>query len=173
MWEIYSTFAPKPLLLEQGHFDDLIPIDLAQRNARKVENVYIQVGARENFRFAFTQEKHSWVESDILEVSNFLAPHLGVDVPSNDMPPEELLERRNAWSIDVLSKSLTTAEIAEAISGIAMPDGTELWDIFKPKFCGREITEDEIVPDLGRGSVMRVLAQLECTLNGETKPYND
>lgn len=172
MWEILSIFAPKPLLLEQGRFDDLIPIDLAQRNARKVENVYIQLGARENFRFVFTQEKHPWAESDIIEVGNFLASHLGVDVPNNDMPSEELVERRSDWSISVLDRSLTTAEVAEAISGIAMPEGTNLWDIFRPKFGGREITEDEIAPDLGRGSVMRVLAQLECTLNGETKPYN-
>lgn len=173
MWEILSIFAPKPLLLEQGRYDDLIPIDLAQRNARKVEHVYLQMNSRDNFKFAFTNERHSWVEADVLIVSNFLATHLGVNIPNDDMPSEKIVERRLDWHVDILDRSLTTAEIAEVITGIAMPEGTLLQDIFKPKYGEKVICESEVVDDLGRGNVMRVLAQLECTLNGETKPYND
>jgi hypothetical protein len=45
-----------------------------------------------------------------------------------------------------------------------MPVGTLLSDIFKPVFGGAEIEESEIIEDLGRGSVMRVFAQMECAL---------
>ncbi len=165
MWEVLSIFAPKPMLLEQGKFDDLIPLDLAQRNARKVENTYIQLGARENFNFEFTQEKHSWTKADVLIISSFLAKHLGV--PCNDsIPTDEIIEKRSEWHVDILDRSLTTAEIAEVITGIAMPQDTQLWDIFKPQYKGKEISPDEIVGDIGRGDVMRVLAQFECTVRG-------
>ena len=163
MWEILSTFAPKPMLLEQGRFDDLIPIDYAQRNARKVENVYIQHGCRDNFKFTFTQEKHPWAEADVLKISQFLATHLGI-AWDESIPCEEILDKRSEFSVDILDRSITTAECAENITGIKMPEGTKIWEIFRPKFEGREITPDEIMDDLGRGEVMRVLAQFECTV---------
>ena len=165
MWEVLSTFAPKPMLLEQGQYDDLIPIDLAQRNARKVQNVYIQLGKKENFNFMFTKEKHSWTEADILAISEFLLKHLGIPF-DNSKPSEEITEKRSEWHVDILDRSLKTAEIAEVITGIAMPEDTQLWDIIKPKYKGRVISGDEIVNDIGRGDVMRVLAQFECTVRG-------
>ncbi len=165
MWEILSVFAPKPLLLEQGRFDDLIPIDLAQRNARKVENTYIGLGAKDNFRFEFTQEKHSWTQADVLVISRFLTSHLGVPFDES-IPSEEITEKRSEFHVDILDRSLTTAEVAEVITGIAMPQDIKLQDIFKPKYKGKVIDPDEIVPDIGRGDVMRILAQFECTVRG-------
>ena len=53
MWEIYSVFAPKPMLLEHGKWDHLLPYDLGKRNARKIENTYIQMGAQEQFKDEF------------------------------------------------------------------------------------------------------------------------
>ena len=165
MWEILSTFAPKPMLLEQGRFDDLIPIDYAQRNARKVQNTYIQLGAKDNFRFTFTQEKHSWTESDVLVISKFLASNLGVKC-DDSIPDEETIEKRSEWHVEILGRSLTTAECAEVITGIAMPEGTKIWDIFRPRHNGRIISPDEVMDDIGRGEVMRILAQFECTVRG-------
>lgn len=165
MWEVLSTFAPKPMLLEQGRFDDLIPIDLAQRNARKVENVYLQLGKKESFEFTFTQEKHPWAEADVLTISRFLTNHL--DLPFDEtIPFDETVEKRSEWHVDVLDRSLTTSEIAEVITGIAMPEGTQLYDIFRPKYKGKVISGDEIISDIGRGDVMRILAQFECTVRG-------
>lgn len=40
MWELQSVFASKPLLLEQGRYDDLVSVDYFYRNARKVKNTY-------------------------------------------------------------------------------------------------------------------------------------
>lgn len=165
MWEVLSTFAPKPMLLEQGKFDDLIPIDLAQRNARKVQNTYIQLEANENFEFEFTQEKHSWTESDVLVISKFLTKHLGIPFDES-IPSDEVIEKRSEFHVDILDRSLTTAETAEVITGIAMPEDVQLWDIFKPRYNGKIIAPDEIVSDIGRGDVMRILAQFECTVRG-------
>ena len=165
MWEILSTFAPKPMLLEQGRFDDLIPIDYAQRNARKVQNTYIQLGANDNFSFTFTQEKHSWTVSDVLVISKFLARNLGVKW-DDAVPDDETIEKRSEWHVEILDRSLTTAECAEVITGIAMPEDTKIWDIFKPKYNGAVISPDEVIDDIGRGEVMRILAQFECTVRG-------
>ena len=64
MWEIYSLFAPKPLLLEGGKHDNLIPLDLAHRNARKVKNTYMQLGSQA-MQFQLTDTRHSWALEDL------------------------------------------------------------------------------------------------------------
>ena len=75
MWEIYSLFAPKPLLLEGGKHDNLIPLDLAHRNARKVKNTYMQLGS-EKMRFQLTDTRHSWELEDLNLISGFLCENL-------------------------------------------------------------------------------------------------
>ena len=60
--------------------------------------------------------------------------------------------------------ALTTDQTAERLSGKRFPAGTALEDIFQPQFEGKRLCGDSIIPDIGRGPVMRVLAQMECTL---------
>jgi hypothetical protein len=43
-----------------------------------------------------------------------------------------------------------------------MPEGTVLSDIYKPTYQGKILNKDDIIEDIGRGDVMRVLAQMEC-----------
>ena len=51
MWEIYSLFAPKPMLLSGGVLDNLIPVDIFLRNGRKVRNTYVQMRKEENLDY--------------------------------------------------------------------------------------------------------------------------
>ena len=160
MWEVLSVFAPKPMLISQGRYDDLIPIDLGQKNARKVENVYVELGKRENFKFARTDTKHSWEKEDIEVISDFLFDALGVEkrIEFKDI---EVGSFTDLWHIDVIGKSISTKEMCENITGKKVPENIRLCDIFVPKYNGQEIYESMIEKDLGRGDVMHVLAQFE------------
>ena len=59
---------------------------------------------------------------------------------------------------------LSTDALVESLTGIAMPEGTRLCDIFVPENNGQPIDPDTLQLDVGRGDVMRVFAQLECAL---------
>ncbi len=162
MWEILSAFAPKPLLIEQGKNDCLIPDDLFLRNARKVGHVYRQMGVASNFRVERANTLHPWVEEDRQLISQFLVEHLGVEFC--DAEDTSVLASVDSWHVALPEDGLTTDALAERLTGKKMPEGTKLFDVYPPTFRGRPITEDEIIPDIGRGEVMRVLAQMECAL---------
>ena len=166
MWEIYSTFAPKPLLLEGGSSDDLIPYDLAHRNARKVKNTYVQLDAENNFSFALTKTRHSWELEDINLISGFLTERL------TGMVPEEAKELYapsdiTPFRVPQPENSLSTKELSEMLSGIASPYDIRLEEVFVPRYNEKPVSPDTIEEDLGRGNLMRVLAQLECVLHKE------
>lgn len=165
MWEILSLFAPKPLLLEQGELDHLIPNEYAQRNARKVRAVYELADANDNFDFKTTGEAHAWKSADRYIISSFLAKAVGMPMPTEENDEsDEILASLDASHVTLPSGALTTDAAAEMLTGIKMPEGTRLSDIFPPKYNTRPLTESEIVPDLGRGDVMKFLAQMECAL---------
>ena len=163
MWEIYSTFAPKPLLLEGGAKDDLIPMDLAHRNARKVHNTYEQLGAGEQFEFELTDTHHSWELLDINRISRFLAERL-LDKTPADAESLFQAESIDPFRVPMPEEMLHTDELAQVITGIKMPEGMKLEDVFKPTLGGQPVDPETIEADVGRGDVMRVLAQMECTL---------
>ena len=169
MWEIYSLFAPKPLLLENGRQDDLFPADLFARNARKVRNTYVQLDAPENFAYALTATKHSWEQEDIRLVSGFLAQQLlGVTPQDQGMPcPEEDI---SGLRVPIPENCLTTAQLSQRLSGKTPPAEQELWEVFPPTFEGLPIDFDQLQTDVGRGNVMRVFAQFECALQQAQDP---
>ena len=163
MWEIFSMFAPKPLLLEGGMLDNLLPMDTAHRNARKVRNTYVQFGAEENFHFQLTSTKHSWELDDHNLISRFLSQHLLNVIPEDGtaiFPAEDPA----LFTIPIPKDCLTTAQLSEKISGKPVPEGKCLQDLFVPTFQGKPIDPEQLQPDVGRGDVMRVFAQMECAL---------
>jgi len=163
MWEIYSTFAPKPLLLSGGVHDNLFPQDLVHRNARKVKNTYVQMDAADSFGFELTDTKHSWEISDVNLISGFLSKRLlGVDAKDSS----ELFETDDVadFQVPLPQNSLATAELSEMLTGIKSSDDIKLSDVFVPTYKGKPIDPDIIQTDVGRGDVMRVFAQFECAL---------
>jgi len=168
MWEIYSLFAPKPLLLSGGVWDDLIPMDLAHRNARKVKNAYAQLDALENIHFTLTKTKHPWAVEDLNVVCRFLAQTLLHTTPEDitQMLKEPNLE---ALHIPIPSDGLSTAELSRKLTGMEAAAPVELQDIFPPTFQGTPIDPEAIQTDVGRGDVMRIFAQFECTLYQDAK----
>ena len=159
MWEIYSLFAPKPLLLEGGKHDNLIPMDLAHRNARKVKNTYVQLGS-DQLQFLLTDTRHSWALEDLNEISGFLCRHLLGYTPA----AAETMDCQPAKPVTMPATMLTTDTLAQKITGKTMPADTKLCDIYVPQFAGKPVDPDTIQLDAGRGDVMRVFAQMECAL---------
>lgn len=164
MWEMYSLFAPKPMLLEGGKFDNLIPMDLAYRNARKIKNTYVQLGAEENFSFSLTKTKHSWELADLNLISRFLSQKL-LGITPDDIQEMIADEDTSPFAVPMPADMLSTQQLSQNLTGIIMPEGTELKDIFPPMHNGIPINPDNIQLDVGRGDVMRVFAQFECALS--------
>lgn len=174
MWEIFSLFAPKPLFLEQGENDSLFPYDYAQRNARKLKNMYIQMGAPDNFSFDSTKTTHSWASEDRYLISKFLSASLNASPASEENDEnDEILKSIPSWHVSMPDNALTTDEAASLISGISIPDGITLPDIYPPMFEGKKLSKDDIIPDIGRGDVMRVLSQMECALSVQDQSQKD
>lgn len=164
MWETYSLFAPKPLLLECGEYDNLLPVDYFHTTARKTANVYSQMGKGENFRAEITDEKHPWAEGDLIVISDFFAKHFKLSQTElSDIEPQIM---HSDISMTIPENSLTAAELAQKISGITVPENAQLWDACMPVYNGKPIDKATIVPDLGRGDLMRVFTQYEMTLKG-------
>ena len=165
MWEVYSLFAPKPLLLEGGNLDNLIPVDLAHRNARKVRNTYVQLDKEENFTFKLTKTTHSWDVEDVNLVSGFLSRQQLGEEAAEQITKIFTVEDLEPLRVPIPAESLSTAQLSEKLTGKAACEGEELADVFPPTYQGKTIDPESLQLDVGRGDVMRVFAQFECTLS--------
>ena len=167
MWEIYSLFAPKPMLLSGGVLDNLIPMDIFLRNGRKVRNTYVQMRKEENFTHKLTKTQHPWDVEDVNLVSAFLSRHLLGVTPEKEITEIFEVEDLDPLRVTFPTDRLNTAQLSEKLTGRAAVEGEELADVFVPIFQGKVIDPDEIQLDVGRGDVMRVFAQFECSLYKE------
>ena len=161
MWEIYSLFAPKPLLLEQGLFDDLIPVDLFYRNNRKVRTIYSLYEKEENFKEYVSSTRHPWDREDRKTIASFFAEVFGVEMKEFE---EKEFVLDEPVVVEFSEDALNTKSIAEKLSGNKTPDGIMLEDIFPPKI---EAGCEDFTKDIGRGDLVRVFAQMECALSKE------
>ena len=163
MWEILAAFAPKKLLIEQGENDQLIPVDYFHRTVRKLQHVYRLMDAPHNFRHVITKEAHSWTAADIRVIVSFLAECFGMPAEIADADPL-LAYDFESMHIAMPEDARTTAEVASAITGIRVPDGADLWDLFPPMLDGERVEPDSVIADIGRGETMRIWAQMESAL---------
>jgi len=163
MWEILCAFAPRPLMIEQGENDHLIPVDYFYRTARKVNYVYRTLGAPENFRHVITKEGHPWAEADVKVIAQFMANSFDMKCEISGEDPRDSYNWED-WHVSLPEDARTTAEVAEAISGIHPPEGVQLWELFPPQLNGERIDPETVMPDIGRGETMRIWAQMESAL---------
>ena len=86
-------------------------------------------------------------------------------IPANFLTEEES-EKIDVteWKNHVGADSLTVDELVKKLTGIEMPKDCKLYDIFKPTYQGKPLSEDFIASDMDRGNVMQILAQMECAL---------
>ena len=63
--------------------------------------------------------------------------------------------------VDFPDISMSTDEVAMSITGIRSDKKLRLYDVFVPLYKGKEIKEDEIIKDFGKGDCMQIFAQFE------------
>ncbi len=147
MWEIYSSFAPKPLYIGQGEEDHFFPVNWFVRMARKVRTTYTYTGGL--CRPVVTKTPHPWSTYSRHNISQFFADVFGGDnaFDGNDERPEELLPL--CEPILCPDESLDVDGLCESLTGKKLPDGMTLDQIFVPKYR------------LDDAEAMRMLAQFE------------
>ncbi len=169
MWQLYGCFAPKPLLLFQGEKDRMFPPDLFYRTARKTATAYARSGEIDKFQSAVLAGEHSWDDSSMQLVGDFLAGvfQLAPASASFDplvhapLPPEDRCFP--VWPKD----ALTTNDLARAITGKFAADGIHLWEIYPPP-CTVNATEEI----RARTEARQFLAQLQAFLKSGETPSN-
>lgn len=162
MWEILSLFAPKPLFLEQGKNDSLIPKSLAAKNARKVKSVYSLLNARENCSFALTGTTHPWAEEDINIISRFFCQVFGLTYTENSDNDDFLTVDERKVSLPPAAKDVDG--LVKLLTGKEMPKNTRLQDIIPPTYGGVKIDPNKIEQNSDGLDVMRIFAQMEYVL---------
>ena len=162
MWEVHSLFAPKPLLLETGTYDNLLPVDMFRKNSRKVQTVYNMMEAGENFRSVPAKTKHSWETEDIAHIGGFFAETFALCPPV--AAPEEPLLTHEEVTLTFPSDAITTGQMVQALTGITAPEGLTLPDIIKPQYQGKDLDPDSVVKLNGKSEIMRIFAQYELSL---------
>ena len=157
MWEVLSLFAPKPLLIEMGTFDNLFGQDYFLRCARKVKTVYGLMDAGNAFHHKITKTEHPWDVEDRALIGNFFADVFG-ELSRTDEGPERAEDLRDPLAATVVlpAGGLKTDGVAMAITGKSVPADIRLDEVVP--------IPGDILPDLGRGDTSRVLAQFEMTL---------
>ncbi len=162
MWELYSLRAPKPLMIEQGEYDQLIPNEYFLRNARKISTVYSMMNSAENFKHRMTDTLHAWKNEDIEVISQYFKEQFSLEGELT-----EITEIMTPCKSEYPDDAISTNALAGRLTNTEIPESLKLEDIFVPKYRGKKIEPYSIETDLGRGDVMRVFAQFELALNQE------
>lgn len=165
MWEVYSLFAPKPLLLENGIHDEFFPVDLFSKNKRKMETVYQMLNAPQNLRVETAATVHSWYEPDMEKIGGFFADVFGLKTP--ELSGKDMLMSHADVSLTFPEDALSTGELVQHLTGKTMPAGFTLPDIIRPVYQGAPLDPDTLVKELPTGEVMRILAQFELALGNQ------
>lgn len=164
MWHLLGCFAPKPMLIFQGLNDQLFPVDIFFSTARKVQRVYDEFQATDNFHYRQVNGEHSWNRQSREEVGEFLAKYLGLStIPSLEF--EELLSENDVCISKWPKNALRTDDIIPSITGRKCSKQKKLWDIYPP------LIPDNIedTPRVPRTKIKRFFAQLECFITSKGK----
>ena len=159
MWEIYSTLAPKPLLLSSGVCDHFFPFDVVMRTIRKVHLVYGRMGAEDCFESRMTDTKHSWEEEDILLISDFFVRRFEMQGERSAFAESEMAELCRYF--DYPADAISTNRLASILVGWEIPEDLTLEEVFPPTVNGERVDATRLSGSLFPDDPMRILSQME------------
>ena len=162
MWELYSLFAPRPLFLFQGTLDNLLPEDLFYKNARRVETTYRLMNVPQAFSARVFPDTHSWNNERRQAISAFFSETLGIG--KAEEVEDDLVDTLPLEPVVFPPQAVDTDTAAQQMTGITMPEGLRLWDVYPPQFQGKKLAADSVLPEIQRGETMQVFAQFEAFL---------
>ena len=160
MWEIYSTFAPKPLMLLSGKYDHLFPADMFCRTARKVRGVYEKLEVGKNFESVLTATKHSWESEDVDVLTDFFCRRFGVT--KKDVVESDIMDAGCRFSYP--DDAISINKLAENILGRSVDENLTLSKAYAPTLDGEMVDSSMLSRDLFTCDPMRILAQMELAL---------
>ena len=116
----------------------------------------------ENFKFTSTETTHSWDNEDFDVITSFFKD---IFTLSDEKFESDNLILPDDVKLQFPKEAITTAQLAQALTGKSAPEGIQLYDIFKPKYNGDYVNADEIVDNFGKGKLIRILSQFEAFLS--------
>ena len=161
MWQLLGCFAPRPMFIFQGAADSLFAQDLFHQVAREVRDVYRSMEAEKAFHARIMPGEHSWDESRVVALGEFLARHfrLARAVP-RPTAEEALLSPTDRCLPEWPSDALSVDALAEQLTGRRVDDGIRLWDVFPPQIPPGTKLQDIAT----RGATRTIFAQYEAFL---------
>lgn len=161
MWELYSLFAPRPLLLMQGEKDVLFLRDTFLATARRVRDVYREYLVDDAFSSAVPPGDHSWDHNRREIIGAFFAQQFNLRPPQpDDEAQAELLTAEFGRCLpEWPTEAVNGDELAWALAGLPAKPAPPLWEIYPPEIPPPypEVSE--------RGLTEQILAQMECFLS--------
>ena len=163
--DLYSLFAPRPLRLMQGVFDNLIPLDLFRSTEGRIAMTYKKMGCKDNYSTATWMGPHPWNKESAELIADFFAEIYQTGTAGAGVD-DELFELQDFAVIgNVYDKfpewAVTTAELAYQIAGKPVPEQIPaLEDIWK---CDSSESYPELYPS---GKTERIMAQWRCFIEG-------
>ena len=160
MWELYSLFAPRPLLLMQGSRDVLFLQDTFLATARKVRDIYQHMQAEDAFDSAVPPGEHSWDPNRRAMIGTFFAQQFDLRPPNeNDEEQAPMLTMETSKCLSSWPENAIDIEaLAWKLTGKQPQPAPPLWEIFPPQL----LPPWPIVSE--RGATEQILAQMECFL---------
>jgi dienelactone hydrolase len=164
MHHIYSLFAPRPLFIFQGKYDNLFPEDIFLSVARKIRNTYRKFEREDDFEFATYPGTHSWDYERVKALAGFMSKRLLCHGLEHEVPENKLKLMLMGDSGKCYDKwpsaALDTDALSMALTGENYPADIKLYDIFRvpPEY-------DKQSQRTVRADNETVLAQFEAFLN--------
>ena len=168
MWEIYSLFAPRPLLLMQGEQDEFFPAEIFSAMTKQVREVYSRFSAEERFFSCLTKGGHAWSPESRFRIASFFSEVFQTRKPERE--DESAVSRTDefgqclpVWPEDARH----TDDLVWSLFRKTPYKPLELHEIFPAGLSPDPGSSDPADAESGRKTfreTMRILAQWECFL---------
>ena len=166
MWEICGAFAPKPLLIVSGQWDELFPPDVVRRTMRKVRSAYMSADAEQSFEYGVTPTKHSFEDIDLDIICAFFCKRFGREYAEDRV--SECQRIGDVCHFAYPDDAISTNQLCEQLFDIQIDTDAKLEQLFVPKYQNAPVDVSMIDNRFFGRDTMRILSQMELALtNGE------
>lgn len=160
MWQFLGLFAPRPLFIFQGKYDNMFPDDMFHVVCRKVGKVYSGRGATENFEFNNYEGTHAWDIERRFALGDFLSRRLGLEAAEKlDDDQTDILSSDDTCFEKWPENALDAGDAAVQMTGKEAAPNLKLSDVYTPP---KDLNAGN--PIAIRCDVEQILAQFEAFL---------
>ena len=162
MWEICGAFAPKPLLIVSGQWDELFPPDVVRRTFRKIRSAYVSANAEQSFERRVTPTKHSLEDIDLDIICAFFCKSFGLEYVEDRVSENQCIGEVCHFSYP--DDAISTNQLCEQLFDVKVEADAKLEQIFIPKYQNAPVDVSRIDNRFFGCNTMRILSQMELAL---------